>query len=75
MPFTSDPQEDKSREARQKRYERHVAAVDHVEDDAFQDKWREVRGERAEVTLEINHINREKGPLMANSRRRRTRRP
>ena len=68
MPFTSDPEQDKSREARQKKYERHVSAVDHVEDDAFQDKWREVRGERAAVTLEINHINREKGPLMAKVR-------
>ena len=68
MPYTSDPQEDKSREARQKKYERHVAAVDHVEDDAFQDKWREVRAQRSAVTLEINHIKREKGPLMAKVR-------
>ena len=68
MPHTADPEIDRSRDARQKRYERHVTAVDHVEDDAFQDKWRGVRDERSEVQTKINAVNKKKAPIMVRVR-------
>ena len=68
MPHTADPEIDRSRDARQKRYERHVTAVDHVEDDAFQDKWRQVRDGRSDVQQKINTVNKEKAPIMVRVR-------
>ena len=67
MPATMD-EEDKSRNAKQRRFEEIVKASAHVDDEAFMDEWKTLRTARQAVTLKINHINNEKRPLLLKTR-------